>query len=528
MFQGAFRNPNGINYLPFDEDRRIYPSYTCLNLEQKNLSNVDKEIQVHETFSNNFIDNCEKFKVSVTRMQIPSSLLESFDITPEEQAAKVYNVMMKYNNFGDGHVSSYDFPLFSNNTDNSNLSTQESTLVYGPTKFYSRESMVDNINKCFDRIHAQFIYDPLNSSITPSTSVYYKILSTNLTPSFPAPLAYSYSDSNTQACIQSLVGMTGGQKVLRVEIKISNFSISNGGKPYKVQFFTGNSKTITLFHGSASKNISGMNKLIHFEDNAIQNIKQYDNTSNVNVYSSEESYQSYDWDIPTGNSSFGILVNSQGTWTASLSTIINVYVNNLNYVGPFYPEKPPYIDFNTDKTKLQFNTELNTRLSDTEIYFSRPLNSLYKFDEYYYLDATTNYYRLILDTIPLIDEAGNKLMTITQQLPTVFALQNLNRLIIESNLPMTNEILLTNTSTDAPSSVLTDFIIDQNTPLETLIYAYGNAAVPYKSYDLSGHNMPLNGINLNVFVIYSNGIKKQLFYKPNEIFYIAISFFRKD
>lgn len=507
--------------LPYEPQLREYPSYTCLNLESKNLRDIDQEIFVSQTFSGSLIDDCSQFSVSVTRLSIPSNLIETYDIQPSEQ----YQIRMRFNDWDYlANANTFTYPLFNNNSDNSNLSTEEAGVIYGPQQFFSKNAMIDNINKCFSRIQKSFIL--ANSALFPTTTQPYRVLSSNISDITSLVTYSTYQQSSTNLCQSPVMSsQPAGQVARKVVIKINNFQMSNGGNPYRVYFKTTDGQKVTLFNSSQNFTLNGLNREITFSDDAVKSIYEYTPNDTTNIYSPEQSLDSCKWSA--GNGQFFLYIEASPvlyTWVATVDALINVYVDNTTYVDADFGVAPT-VTLDSSTNKLVFNQDGNCRNSGTEIYFSNTLQNILRFDGYQSYDPTTSFYRMIPSTALLTDLTAT--LSLTQANSSVYQLQNIDRIVVESNLPCLGEASITNQTTNVPSNVLQDFVVNPTEDLGQLSYFY-NTYKPTKMYDLMGKNNPLTGIQLQVYAIYENGTKVPVSYKPNEVFKIALSFFLKS
>jgi hypothetical protein len=518
-------------------------SYSGLSFDLINENTTDESIDLtfSKSFNDNFLDRMSDYKVSLTRILLPTQLLQNYDI--KESEISDYGITLSFRDSYDNYPYTSTHYLLSNNSQNIietiDVNTNPRKMqTYGYYEMYDRSSILDNINRTILRCWYDILMKNSVYSGTGVSDPFYKIsdnvANNNLT-------TYVYNNTFPDKCKVTIsTPVTTSTQTILVRVYLNNINyttssptaVDNGIIPFNIYLKTPDDKQILLCANDNDFNLNGLSRTICFCDSSMYNITEYKSDDIVTIYRPQESFSKLYKDVYaslSGTFSLVIVPAVGVTYSCTVDARIELYANNTANkkvdASDNYMTYAPFYNFNSDN-KLVFNYEVAMREKQIKLEFTKKLFSLVRFDNFFSYNKTSGLYKMIYSEDAEILNADKQILTMTQEISTSYLFVNLSQIIVTSSLPIRQDAVIKNyilTTQD----ILTDFFIDDSNTLNNLTFSYDGSYKPLRSYDLLS-NGPLQNINVSVYALYRNGSQKLITMQPGSQALIKLSFTRDN
>lgn len=450
--------------------------------EYNDTADTVKNAEFVHNFRSPVLRNAEKYKVSITRLKVPTSGLEIFNLPSSEQSDYYMRI---------------DYPTSNAAIANNNATSGNITLPINSDGWYNYSSLdvIEMINrrlqKSFDTVFEQYTS---NDHVSTGSTV--------------------VVSAATSATTNEVVNVASMVKSCYIEFNIQSLTASDDEIPRRIYIETPTGKQMTVWSGSSltGENMVGKTNIL-FVDRALLPFDKY--KTNISEYQPLDSF-------------IDGLSEMNGTWKVGVEADENI-TSTLTYdfkiVGLTASEGnlAPYFNV-LSNNKLQFVHDGYFQKKNVGIYFSRKLAELVMFKENMKLNSAGTEYRY---TYPqsIIDDANlSDIVQTNQNVSSYYKLRNLDKVVVESNhLNTLGESRLS--SLPITDNILSDFIVPIDEDLEYLTYSID--ANPFRKYRLENQG-ELHRIDIELYAKYTHGEKIKITYQPGENIFVRLTFFSDD
>lgn len=495
-----------------------------LQVIQNNFTNDEQEFRYNQIFNNNLLDRQNEFAVSVTRLKVPCSKIESFVI---KDKSKYYFTLSSTNIT---NSANYQLATAIEYLPDETGLTEDPNEYVGPVRYYSPKQMIDLFNRVLFRLWIGYC------RLWPN----YQIDSGILIANWKTTQQASWTKN-------IVVTAQPNSFIANVELRVYRFITSNTpitstdastftpvDLPTKLTLIHPDGTEVIVYSGGLASYIDlnnyDTNRYVKFSEGA------YNTCSKITLEGSNRPYRTY---LPYAESFLKLQGKTtiSGTWVLKYDTFANTYgemafalhVDTLP-TGFDLPQTPPAFDLDSSDNRLSLTLEENFIKSDITIGMSSTMKSMIDFGPLYHvknnLIGASNDYIFKPPPIILDSSLVSKTYTYKQDSPHLSSLSNIERLLLTtSSMSVENDFIYSNTALTYTNQ-LADFTLDLSQDgLSDLIYTTDASIMPWRRYALKSPNSLAN-MGLDCVVVYTNGLQKTLVLPPNSNFLARLSFFR--
>lgn len=486
------------------------------NITKFNDESEPIDFKYKEPFNEAFLDKASNYQVAVTRLQVPTSEIETF-VMSDNNLFKVYLSCTDSSNV----YSSVGTQLPDENDD------FDANINYGTVNYYSNDDVLERISRimyftfvkcCKLRFGNSYLITSDRTSDVNSlsfmsssiTSIHQDItVSSSLTRQI-ADLKFNIhelllSTTNFSSSIDTYSASYNG--LVRIKIK----------SPTNVETVVAVFNSAQLYKNTNKPSAWASNKILTLTEESFRSICcGYDGikaTKTNEHYLPTESFIKFSGIVPNG------------TWRITLETSTAVfgrlrYSVNFTTVESTFPVIPPSISIDTD-TKLVISYHEKFVTNNIMIGFSPRLKELIDFGHTNMLFNSANqFFQLIFPNYVLT--GTDALVNLKQNNSTRYLLCNLTKVIILSaSIPSDPEY----GASRSAKHVLSDFTIDTETDsLGVLSYSETAGVYPWRRYKLRS-SISFSNFDIEVLFEYNNGLTKVARLAPGQTGSLRLSFF---
>jgi len=449
-------------------------------------------MNIDRNFHHNLIENPHEKKLTLSRVNIPTSGLESLFISDR---TKYFCGLKMYKNADD------TYELF----------TQQmpSTSSHG-IRFFNKEQIIEYLNRCYSSCFRQYL-DQMSVdgdlNVKKSTSVQ-ALTSGGLVTSL----------SNTQSLTSTYALFSNAT----LDVTGVTINTLNPDSRLRIYIEAPSGEELNCFEGEALVLIDILNKTggkLSFTEDSFNNVfsDEYSPSASNYTVKFQESITKFSGITTSGSYKFYLV--SETSFNVDLSYNLAVYCGD---VVNSIPSQPPYIA--RSGTYLQLICQEMYYKTSSLIGVSSYFQSFFIFNslptikdsvnDIVYLQYESISLNILTDIVPL-----------TQEYSTVEELNNITNIQVESRSLAQGraDIIVSDTNKPISNSVLYDFSISKDSPIGTEL-SYSQTDVPLKRISLKGIN-EIRNVDLSVYAVYSDGSRKIVQLGVNERLQLRLTFF---
>jgi len=473
-----------------------------INISLYNNTLLPKEIKTDIVNNQNILDNPDEYEVSVMKLNIPSSNLQTFKISNKADYSVRMTTYADSTRFSNSPINvKYSLP---NDTDDLLANTS-----YGKIYYHSEQSLIDALNRTIYRCYKDTVQQLNNTS---------QILSFKTASLASTGVNYDSFSVATTATRLSYIEFTLG-------------AVQSITQPFNISLTSPSGQTAIVYHFIPSEfNLSQI---------TTSNYITFTDASYKELDPSETLYQTNTIRIPA--ESFLNLINSttivNGNWKVGINcdaTNWNIQFSyNLKIVtdpyaimtGRTYPNIPANFSLNSSNM-LTFNYAEGYRYNNIKFGFSSKLKNIFNMGNINYTYMTTTSDHEFKYPSFNYSSSQNNVFTLTQQISSKYLMKNLDRIILQSSLPIEPELY---NSGQYQGDVMADFLIDNSTDLDILDFSPDYSIIPARRFKLLS-KQPLRSFSLSASAIYKDNQTSPvlLYMSAGESFYCRLSFFKTN
>ena len=490
------------------------------NIAMHNDSQQPIKFAFNDTFNYNFINNSDRYSVSMTSLRIPTYALETFIMgTPSDYYVTIYGGGQTVT----GTTTSATVALPADDAvDPSNTSFCNG----GHIRYKSPQHFVDILSRTIYRAYRNYMRI---AGDAPNISTLSITLSDNGSP------VYSMSGSATQATAPLL----NVSSIADISFTLSNSTLAFTSGMFKISVRMPSATSpnpnpyVTIFAGNPN-NFANNNYTICLTEAAYRSLPAYFDPESCltnNVYAlPTTSFVSSFCNTAYGGAlgTWDFLISSQSPFTGHITITADITGNIVNK-----PHLPPAISLDSTTKKLSIHYQSNWVYNGMRIGFSPKLYAMINLGEsvtsfnnklgiyeFMYPPLTSS-----SSTGPITDTPGDEINTWVQQQSTMYDMMNISRIVIKSyNLRCESEY----GQSLVADNVLCDFKIDTDVEyLGDLLYTTDAGVMPWRRYRIMS-SLPTSMIDLNFEVEYDNGTRRSIYISPGQSAQARLSFFKES
>lgn len=465
---------------------------TSVLFEQHNLTATAVDMNIDKTFHHSLINDVDEKKLTLSRVNIPTSGLENLCISDRSK----YFCSLKF---------------YKNANDTYELFTQEmpSVASHG-IRFHNKEQIIECLNRCYSSCFRQ----GLDQMSTDGDANVKKSTGTQALTSGGA--ITSLSDTQALAPAYTLFSN------MTLDITATTLNTLDTASRVRIYVEAPSGEELTCFEGEASflsSILLSTGGKLSFTEDSFNNVFSDEFVPSPSNYTVkfQESITKFSGITTSGSYKFYLV--SDTAFDIDLTYDLAVYCGDLTNL---VPTQSPYIARSGDKLQLVCQ----------EMYYKT--NSLI---------GVSSYFKpwFVFNSLPTISDTVNDCVylqfenislgtltdpvVLTQEYSTLENLNNITNIQIESNTLASNraDIIVSDTLKPISSSVLYDFAVLKDSPIGSEL-SFSQTAVPMKRINLKGMN-EIRRIDLSVWAVYSDGTRKLVKLNTNERLQIRLTFF---
>lgn len=441
-----------------------------LIIEEYNNSDSIKECSFSSNFNQYSIENPSKYKLSITRLKVPSSRLSVFHLTQAD--ASKYWMRLK---IPSAHAQAVNDVI-------------DSGIVTMPVmEHYSQASVIEVLNRMLYRSYEECMLT---------------LTSDNSTKNF----TMAHIGQTSGAISSTYSSLKTSLSFIKVKVNAIANAVDNNLRIY-LTHIASSTKVLLMSSTEFNSVANTFPKYIHeggyydfSMDPTETNLKPIDS-----LLAFKDLDPNSDWEISyTCNTSDNILID------------IDLEIGSSDNI-----KSAPFVLLDSNNF-LSLNYEAYYKYLNIDLEFSSFVQKMLGFSDHMNISQDQTYFNYAYNT-QLIDHANlDANLTHTQAVSSYYQLSNLNKIVLTSSSLQTQGDQYTN---DTSENILSDFTIDTSIPFSNLTFSITHN--PFRKYRLLNQE-PLKRLDIQIYAQYKNGQRVLMQFEPSEDIFIRLSLFPDD